>query len=449
MAELLTEEIKALEAKLAQAETVHTTNLHLRDEINTLKQEKAAWLSYLEHNNNDQDYTPQKLSRNLASKRLENVELTNRIGEMRAALIERETALASIQKDFVQLQAEKTALEDSNSIGLRAYKRVERAKAVLQKEVEFLRAQVQSIESEETFVMCNGSNTVRGEHLQRVQQLQGLLDDSRSQISELHDQLRDAETSHSLVFKAPEPDHAVAACARAQIDSLQSEISSLRKDNALLRKEIDAQNHIKMIELSHNPVTAANESYKTSINALRAENTALLKQLHHSSHNSQAMDTSDSETVFALPETMARLQQDNQTLTSQNMAAEKRLQRLKEIYAAKTMSFRTSLQMLIGYKIDFLDDDRVQMTSIYCSARDFQDKTLSFTMIKDENSGKRQLALKKTPWVTENLLEIFDRHVGGCELRADILADGEAKGVPAFLSDVTLRLCQLRQDVGK
>lgn len=64
---------------------------------------------------------------------------------------------------------------------------------------------------------------------------------------------------------------------------------------------------------------------------------------------------------------------------------EKRMQRLKEIWTAKSMEFREAVFSLLGWKLDFLQNGRVRVTHMF--AGNSVDQSIEF----DGEKGKLKL----------------------------------------------------------
>lgn len=61
---------------------------------------------------------------------------------------------------------------------------------------------------------------------------------------------------------------------------------------------------------------------------------------------------------------------------------EKRMQRLKEIWSAKSMEFREAVFSLLGWKLDFLQNGRVRVTHMF--AGNSEDQSIEFDGEKGE-----------------------------------------------------------------
>lgn len=61
---------------------------------------------------------------------------------------------------------------------------------------------------------------------------------------------------------------------------------------------------------------------------------------------------------------------------------DKRMQRLKEIWSAKSMEFREAVFSLLGWKLDFLQNGRVRVTHMFAGNSD--DQSIEFDGEKGE-----------------------------------------------------------------
>jgi mitotic spindle assembly checkpoint protein MAD1 len=104
------------------------------------------------------------------------------------------------------LDAEKTSLKEnlenqkahaagpaSEAPDSKAYKRLERQRTLAVKEVEYLRAQLKTFDTEETVLMLN--ENFDAQKVQQIQQLEAIIDPYRSENQKLHADLSALEQS--------------------------------------------------------------------------------------------------------------------------------------------------------------------------------------------------------------------------------------------------------------
>ena len=114
----------------------------------------------------------------------------------------------------------------------------------------------------------------------------------------------------------------------------------------------------RILELRHNP-TAETAAIKTStLKLLKTENAALLAQLE-GRHDTKVVPISSLESV----------RQELRDMEQAVAEKEKHMMRLRQIWSAKSLEFREAVASVLGWKMDFLPNDRVRVTSM------FQDST--------------------------------------------------------------------------
>ena len=107
-------------------------------------------------------------------------------------------------------------------------------------------------------------------------------------------------------------------------------------------------------------------------------------------------------------------------------ARDKGLLRLKQVFTAKANEFREAVQSLFGYKLRFLENGKVKLTSAYaCGARS---TTLVF---RSDEGNVGQMKLQG---------EAMDGLANVAHLRDYWLSDGIRHSVPCFLAALNLEL---------
>lgn len=123
----------------------------------------------------------------------------------------------------------------------------------------------------------------------------------------------------------------------------------------------------RILQLKDNP-TSREEAIKTeTLVALREENAALLAQLE------DRLETLPSNNNKVVPlRTLENARKEIQMMEKTVADKEKRMLRLKEIWAAKSMEFREAVFSLLGWKLDFLPNGRVKVTHMFAGNSDEQ-----------------------------------------------------------------------------
>nr|OQO31443.1 hypothetical protein B0A51_02154 [Rachicladosporium sp. CCFEE 5018] len=380
--EVVEEEKRGLEAKVRIMEDLRRELAEAQLQRCILEDEKRGWRSYLQNECASEDVTfetPEEMAKAFMHERLEKLELVDRLGAVQPELNVREENIRVLQDDKAALQSEVEALRTAatktpttvSAPDAKARARLERQKNLAIKEVEYLRAQMKTFEAEEAEF---NAAEIDEAHAKRVQELEDLLQQHRSELQTLHADLS------ALESQAPPPT-AVSPNKRPREDdetdslhlfgelrrktrALQDELSSTQHRASILEADLRASttqlsalksaSSIRTLELRSNP-TADYERIKLStLHTLRSENTALLAQLEGHPHSAKVVPISTLEST--------RLQLSELQDTIKGM--EKKSLRLKQIFSSKSLEFREAVASILGWKLDFQPNGRVKCTSI-------------------------------------------------------------------------------------
>jgi len=149
-----------------------------------------------------------------------------------------------------------------------------------------------------------------------------------------------------------------------------------------LRGEIGAGRHVppgvRVLSLCANPAQEWADLRQAALDRLKEENAALLQHLSTLSNpNSNPNPATNPTTTTTTPETAKTEEQlvpraswlavceAKTQLEDELRQKEKRLLRLRQVFAAKTAEFREALSAILGVKIAFYDNGQVRVTSQY------------------------------------------------------------------------------------
>ena len=378
--EVVEEEKRALETKVRIMDDLRKqlAEAHLQKQI--LEDERMSWSSYLENQGSgDEDLsykTPEDMAKAFVAERMERISLVEKIGTLQPELQVREQAIQSLQQEKARLAAElkKTKTEGGGAGGSapdsKAKARLERQKNLAIKEVEYLKAQLKSLEDEEIEFSPEKANE---DSTKRIQELETMVDDYRNEIQTLQTDLSKAETNQPNVSQAAAPlkraheddgtDERLGELRR-KLRTMTSDLSTLQTRNATLESTLQANvtqleslrasSRTRILELRTNPTSTAEAIKQSTLNTLRTENAALLTQLQTSQPSTKVVPISTLEN--------ARLQiTDLETTLSQR---DKKTTRLKTIWGAKIAEFAEAVASTLGWRVQFLPNGRFKVTSI-------------------------------------------------------------------------------------
>ena len=167
----------------------------------------------------------------------------------------------------------------------------------------------------------------------------------------------------------------------------------------------------------------------STLEALRKENTGLLEQVEalHKQLTSAHLPAPATGTDAVVPlQTVDNLRAELTKLQETLQLKDKAMLRLKQVFTAQANLFREAVQSLFGYKIRFMENGKVKLTSAYAGSA--RGTTLVFR--SDEgNVGEMKLQG-----------EANDGLANVAHLRDYWLSDGIRHSVPCFLAALNLEL---------
>ncbi|KTW28919.1 hypothetical protein T552_01547 [Pneumocystis carinii B80] len=430
--QILQEEKKDLEFQLKLMDDLRQRLGESEIERAILKREKAAWVAYLDDDDQRDFDSPKALSLTLAQQRIENAALTEKYSILEMELKEKDILHQSTCFELKKLSDRIVELEEKLNYELKNKLRLERQEVLSQKEVELLQEQLNSYNSEEMIFMHNNYDEQK---TKRIKNLEMILDDYKIEIMKISEELQEAKnqiTSKSTEILKREREEVFNRHEREgdllrRNKTLSEELLTLNKEHTLLKKELESlkqqlsymdstskndkhNSQTRILQLKDNPLSALENLRQSTLDRLKNENAALLKQIE---------DNGEQFGQVVPIESLENLKLENLRLESTIADKEKRIQRLKEIFAEKSSEFREAVYFLLGYKIDFLPSGKVRVTSIYSQKGNhsfvFDGKSSSMHLVKgNEFTGS-----------IENLIKFW------CE---------ERKTIPGMLSALTLEL---------
>jgi len=379
--QVVEEEKRDLEGKLRMMNDLRRELGEAQLKQQLLEDERKSWTAYLESQSSTESElqfdSPEDMARAFIRERLENASLMERLGAVQPELAVKEENIKALEDEKAKILAE---LEKAKASGagtgseskLRA--RLERQKVLANKEVEYLRAQVKTFEEEE-----KEFNPERGneERAKQIQELENIVNQYRSEVESLHKQLtaleqqgENGDAAQLGKRRRDSADDERLGELRRKNRQLQDELSQSHSRVTVLEteakahesqlKSLKATARTRVLELRSNPTAQAEAIKLSTLKLLKDENQALLAQLEG---KLSASGKADSELVplASLESTRAELEEMGKTLERR----EKKEQRLKQIFSAKSTEFREAVFSILGWKMDFMPNGRVRVTSMY------------------------------------------------------------------------------------
>lgn len=379
--EVVEEQKKSLENQLQLMKGVESELGTIQIQKQILEDERSSWTSLLQNNDQPAEFdSPDAVVKALLQEQIEKATFVDKLGTVEAQFLEKdeiiqglESEKANLREKLAKLQAAggaENAMPDS-----RVKSRLERQRALAVKEVEYLRAQLKTFDTEE-ITMNEDENRFDQQKSEQIANLEKVIDEYRGELHKAHEELSKRESSQSedpqaRGIKRPlSPAESDAERERLSVLSrknrkLQEALSKSEQGAKLLHQELKAaKSHLKslqaksrtrVLELRDNPTAEAENIKLFTLNTLKAENRDLLAQLHGNSSDAKVVPASALESMKLDIQDMERSVADK----------EKRMRRLKEIWTAKSSEFREAVASLLGFKLDFLPNGRVRVTSMF------------------------------------------------------------------------------------
>ncbi|KAL8985602.1 MAG: hypothetical protein Q9205_000741 [Flavoplaca limonia] len=383
--EIVEEEKRVLEHRLSLMEDLRK-ELHeaqLRRQI--LEDERQSWTSYLQSQNEGEESefdSPEAVARALMKERVETASLVERLGRIQPELSEKDEVIRALEEERSNCQAEMEKFRSTSNAGDPRFKaRLERQRALAVKEVEYLREQLRTFDSEE---QTYSENKFDEQKTKRIQDLEALVDNYRQELQTVNDsvskhesQQQAQETTFSLSSRKrarDENEDDLAGQLSRKNRTLQDDLSALQTTHAQLAADFSAtksqlqslqqDSRTRILTLRSNPTDNHISLRQQEIDGLRAENKALLAQFVPSSQpNSSSPPSAEIQTVPVHSLNNARAELS--ALETVVAEKEKRMLRLKQIWSLKSLEFREAVASLLGWQMDFLPNGRFRLTSIF------------------------------------------------------------------------------------
>lgn len=385
------EEKRSLETRISVLQDCERRAAEFEMQKELLEDEKRTWTSLLEREGEGTQQafeSPEAVVKALINERIEHALALERTGEAETELMGKDEALRAVESERNVLRAELEKLKDNAAAQgtsapepeSKAVQRLERQSQLATKEIEYLRAQLDTFDAEELTMMENANfDSQRAEQIRR---LEGLVSEYKSEIGNLHTQISTLESAPPTVQPAQPPQIAgqKRAAESQEADdgelgrqlrknkNLQIALEKSKKESQMLAtqlqadrsqlKALRASTSVRVLELRDNPTAAHQAIQAGTLRTLKQENTDLMAQLYG---NSDEMSRIKVVPVSSLD----ALKLDLKDMERQLESKDKRMKRQREIWTDKAAEFRDVISSILGYKITFLSNGKVKVRSMY------------------------------------------------------------------------------------
>ncbi|WFD24924.1 [phosphatase 2A protein]-leucine-carboxy methyltransferase [Malassezia equina] len=451
--QILHETNKSLEAKLERMNALQESLLNKEAELSTMREEQERWMSVLSTGLATEEHTAFTAAANVENElpsldvpsQLTPEKLPQYISMLRGTIMGLKARLEGVNRSMEQLRSSNIDLNNRAAQGTEAESvllkkvsdqseqllRMQKTCDIQADELHRYKELLESFEQEAS----QGNNHYEESHKLRIKNLeektkvlQTELDDKNAQLEELH-----KKTLPVVDSSAPHAQREDVAALEAQCQALEKQLNAASEENETLwtrigRGEYNVANE-RCLTLSDNPVSRDYAIRSSTLEALKKENEGLLTQLQSLQKQSAEKigeDNGDHDNNVIPLQTVENLRAELARLQETIQLKDKGMLRLKQVFTAKANEFREAVQSLFGYKVRFLENGKVKLTSAY--ARGARVTTLVFRS-EEGNVGEMKLQGE----ANEGLANV-------AHLRDYWLSDGVRHSVPCFLAALNLEL---------
>ncbi|KFY40580.1 hypothetical protein V494_03444 [Pseudogymnoascus sp. VKM F-4513 (FW-928)] len=383
--EVVEEEKRQLQRKVGQMEDLEQELGEARLQRQRLEDERLAWTAYLESQDGNVEFeSPEALARALVQERMEAATQLEKLGRLEPALSERDEIIKALEGEKAALASQ---LDKANKEGgggdVKARQRLERQRTLALKEVEYLRAQLSALDGEESTMELPSYDAAKA---QRITSLEEMVTAYSTEVATLHAEIASAPVTTTLKRtrdEAPDEQERLGSLTRKN-RKLQDELSTAQSAAQKLTKELSvtkerltaatAHKQTRVLELRDNPTANAEAIKMSTLNALKEENAALVAQLL-----AGPTTTRSSASAKTVPlATLESAQRECRELEAQAASSKKAMARLKQVWGAKTAEFREGIASLLGWRVEFMPNGKMRVSSIFYPGTEDEERSIVF-----------------------------------------------------------------------
>jgi mitotic spindle assembly checkpoint protein MAD1 len=431
--QIVEEQKKGLETELTVLKDVERQLSEALIQKEILQDEKRQWTTLLE---DEEDSSPEAIVRTLAQTRIQLASLSERMGAVEAEASEKDELIRGLEAEKMSLATEiqKAASVTASDPGSdqKAYKRLERQKNLAVKEVEYLRAQIKSLDAEET--MALDGQAFDRQRVSQIKELEGLVDEYRTEISNLHANMAKLESTPPVEPRGtkrpaeslePDEENSQLGPLLRKNKNLQVALQKTAQQSKMLAMELQAakaqlkglRESKRVLEMKDNPTAQAEAIKMSALRTLKEENRNLLAQLRGE----------DLQGVKVVPvSTVDALQLDLKEMEKVVAEKEKRMMRQRTIWQDKAAEFRDVIASVLGWNINFLPNGKAKVSSMFHGRPDVDEDDRQYIIFDGENGTMKISGGTDGPFAKE------------IKQQVDFWVKGK-KEIPCFLAALTIQ----------
>ncbi|KAI5464978.1 spindle assembly checkpoint component Mad1 [Mariannaea sp. PMI_226] len=392
--EVVEEEKRTLQRKLEAADSLEAELAEARIQRQRLEDERLAWTAYLKNaseTGDDEFDSPEAMARALVQERLTTASFLDKVGTLQAEITAQQNTIQTLQDEKTSLKADVENAKASASVANtdKARLRLDRQRALAVKEVEYLRAQLKTFDTEDETLQPENYDEAR---VRRVQELEDLVDNYKNEVLSLHSELSNAESSTASAAPQPvagtkrsrpadENSHEQLGQLARKNRKLQEELTSCQTKVALLEKDLEAnreqltaakeQTKTRVLSLKSNPTSDHEAVKQATLDALQRENKDLLATLQ-----AKAVKSS----IPMIPTSvLSAMEREIAAAKAETASAQKSAKRLKEVWGSKSQEFKEAIFSTLGWTVTFIPNGKMRVEStFYPSQTDEHENSIVF-----------------------------------------------------------------------
>ena len=372
---IVEEEKRVLEMKVHRMDDLERELGEAKFQRQMLQDGKDAWASYLQstpgYDGREYD-SPEAIARALAEERLEKASLVERLGAIQPEVTEKEELIRNLEAERNRIRSEMEKLKTggaTSSSDAKAKVRIERQKNLAVKEVEYLREQLKTFESEDATGEIGP--TLDEQTRKRISDLEDLVGQYRSELQQTSSLLSSVNSQSAATesLKRSHPDDSENSEQVGQLSrknrKLQSDFQALHQQHKLLTTELSStksqlsslkeSSKTRVLSLRANPTDDFQNLKLSMITTLREENAALHSQLARSPDAGRLVPVSSLDSIRHELEGSRR----------ETASREKTISRLKQVWSAKSLELREAIASILGWQVEIQANGKFRLTSIF------------------------------------------------------------------------------------
>lgn len=451
--QVLYETNKSLQAKLERMNTLQDSLLTKEAEIAAMHEEKERWISELAKGVAAEEQIAFTAAANVEDKlpsldipsQLTPEKLPQYVSMLRGTIMGLQARLEGMSRSMEQLRSSNIELNNRAAQGTEAesisLKKLDEQSEQLLRAQKICEVQADEIQRYKELLSSfeqeawQGNHQYEESHKLRIKNLEEKTEMLQAELNKKSEELEEARNTKVPTALPPvtgeSKEEMVALEARCKV--LEEQLSAAAEENMSLwtrvgRGEYNASTE-RCLTLADNPVSRDYAIRSSTLEALKKENEGLLTQLQtlqkQTAEASGSSGGAISDNVIPL-QTVENLRAELARLQETIQLKDKGMLRLKQVFTAKANEFREAIQSLFGYKVRFLENGKVKLTSAY--ARGARVTTLVFRS-EEGNVGEMKLQGE----ANEGMANV-------AHLRDYWLSDGVRHSVPCFLAALNLEL---------